>query len=91
MRYADIERMSDRPCSGSYVGLLVRGERTPTIEVLSALANMIKLNAADMLNPTLPEDYAEENNLAEVVKHYLDANEEGRNHILSSAAIAPKK
>ena len=37
---------------------------------------------------SMPEEYAVENNLAEVVKHYLDANEEGRNHILSSAAIA---
>tara|TARA_R110000764_G_scaffold76727_1_gene154101 strand:- start:23 stop:364 length:342 start_codon:yes stop_codon:yes gene_type:complete len=91
MRYADIDKLRDKPCSGQYVGMLVRGERTPTIEILSGLANTFNLNASDLLNPTLPEEYAVENNLAEVVKHYLDANDEGRKHILSSAAIAPKK
>jgi len=93
LSYADITKMNkrDRPVHGRYVSMLVKGERTPTIEVLASLGEMFGLSPTEMLNPTLPRDYAEENNLAEVVKHYLDANEEGRNHILSSAAIAPKK
>ena len=93
LSYADITKMNkrDRPVHGRYVSMLVKGERTPTIETLASLGEMFGLSPTEMLNPTLPEEYAEENNLAEVVKLYLSANEEGRKHILSSAAIAPKK
>ena len=91
MRYADIDKLRDKPCSGQYVGMLMRGERTPTIAVLAGLANIFNLSAYDLLNPTLPEEYVVENNLTEVVRQYLDSTEEGRKHILSSATIAPKK
>ena len=91
LTYSDIDKMKNKPCSGRYVAMLVKGERSPNIEIVEELARALNVSSSDLLNPTFPETYAEANNLAEVVKHYLDANEEGRNHILSSAAIAPKK
>jgi transcriptional regulator with XRE-family HTH domain len=91
LTYSGIDKMKKRPCSGRYVAMLVKGERSPNIEIVGELARALNVSPADLLNPTFPEEYAEANNLAEVVKLYLSANEEGRKHILSSAAIAPKK
>ena len=91
LTYLDIDKMKNKPCSGRYVAMLVKGERSPNIEIVGELARALNVSPSDLLNPTFPEAYAEANNLAEVVKHYLDSNEEGRKHILSSATIAPKK
>jgi transcriptional regulator with XRE-family HTH domain len=72
------------------VDYLLAGERTPTIEVADDLARAFGLNGWQLLLPHLTADLARHNKLEQLLTHYGNASEDGRDHIDMVAAREAK-
>lgn len=60
---------------------ILSGEKKPTIERADAIAGAFKLDGWVMLMPDLRADLLKNGHLRELIKHYSEASEDGRNYI----------
>lgn len=78
-------RVSDR-----HIGMILNGERKPTIDVAEKLAKAFGLPGWQLIRPNLRADLIGVENLKHLIDNYESADKQGREHIEGAAALVAR-
>lgn len=81
--YGDLAKKSQ--VSERHIKYILRGERTPSIEIADQLASAFGLTGWQLIMPSLPYDLARNGRLEKLIEHVTHSSNESRDYILRVA------